>query len=83
MNFYLENSSKLIEAAGTSCDAALFDTEGVVIGFETDIEHLTVSRTRENAQEGCLFGVINPRNVFVTSFWLKICYEPFYLPSAS
>ena len=51
MNLYLENGSKLIEAAGTSCDAALFDTEGVVVGFETDIEHLTVSRNRVNTQE--------------------------------
>jgi hypothetical protein len=51
MNLYLENGSKLIEAAGTSCDAALFDTEGVVIGLETDIEHLSVSRNRGNTQE--------------------------------
>ena len=51
MNLYLENRSKLIKAASTSCDAALFDTEGVVIGLETDIEHLTVSRNRVNAQE--------------------------------
>ena len=49
MNLYLKNGSKLIEAACTSCDATLFDTEGVVVGFETDIEHLTVSRNRVNA----------------------------------
>ena len=51
MNLYLENGSELIEAASTSCNAALFDTEGVVIGLETDIEHLSVSRNRGNTQE--------------------------------
>ena len=51
MNLYLENSSELIETASTSCDAALFDTKGVVIGLETDIEHLSVSRNRGNTQE--------------------------------
>ena len=77
---YLENGSKLIEAARTSCDAALFDTEGVVVGFETDIEHLTVSRNRVNAQEGCLFGVINSRNVLCRFILAQNCY---YLPSVS
>ena len=51
MNLPLKNGSKLIETDNTSCDAALFDTEGVVVGFETDIEHLTVSRNRGNTQE--------------------------------
>ena len=51
MNLYLENGSELIETTSTSCDAAPFDTEGVVIGLETDIEHLSVSRNRVNTQE--------------------------------
>jgi len=56
----LEYTPELVEAGGVSCDTTPLDTEGVVIGVETDIIHLTVANNWTNTDGGVFLRHVHP-----------------------
>ena len=60
MDIYLEYTPELVEAGGVSCDTTPLDTEGVVIGVETDIIHLTVANNWTNTDGGVFLRHVHP-----------------------